>query len=499
MRIFKRRSAGSMFKRLFTLMTATMLLCVFAAGFSLMFFFVSFWKNDRLTSLADDALGLAQSVDSFYPDSDAHGADGNGQPVVSGILLSMYESTDAAAFLTDSDGRIYACSDSGENIENCSVHGKTVFPADKLALCRENGSKYTFDDIVHGFGDDGTTYLCAVVPFLTPSGEQYYAVCMQSLISAYLPYTTEFVRMIIFTGLIAVLVSFLSSLAVSFRMVKPIKKITEITHEYGEGNFSERISELDTYSELTELAEAFNSMADNLAVTEQSRSNFVANVSHELKTPLTSIKGYIEAILDGTIPPEMQEKYLNIVLMETERLTKLTNGLLTLNSFDTKKNRLEITAFDINAVIKDTVASFEGRCTSRHISIALVFDDHQQLVLADMGKIQQVLYNLLDNAIKFSPDHSEITIETTLRHEKVFISVKDQGIGIPRDSMKKIWERFYKTDTSRGKDKKGTGLGLSIVKEIITSHGEHINAISTEGVGTEFIFTLPRFHDREDA
>ena len=152
---------------------------------------------------------------------------------------------------------------------------------------------------------------------------------------------------------------------------------------------------------------------------------------------------------------------------------------------------LDITHFDINAVIKNTVSSFEGRCRERHISIELLFDARQQFVAADMGKIQQVLHNLLDNAIKFSPNDSVITIETTLRHEKVFISVKDEGIGIPKESMKKIWERFYKTDPSRGKDKRGTGLGLSIVKEIINSHGEHINAISTEGVGTEFIFTLP--------
>ncbi len=284
----------------------------------------------------------------------------------------------------------------------------------------------------------------------------------------------------------------------TFAVYRPLLKITSAAKQYAEGNFSYAL-EITGEDEISQLSATLNYMAHELGETDEYQKKFVANISHDFRSPLTSIKGYIEAILDGTIPPEMQEKYLNIVLMETERLTKLTNGLLTLNSFDTKKNRLELTAFDINGVIKDTVASFEGRCTARHISIALVFDARQQLVLADISKIQQVLYNLLDNAIKFSPDHSEITIETTLRHEKVFISVKDQGIGIPRDSMKKIWERFYKTDTSRGKDKKGTGLGLSIVKEIITSHGEHINAISTEGVGTEFIFTLPRVNTDEEA
>lgn len=282
--------------------------------------------------------------------------------------------------------------------------------------------------------------------------------------------------------------------AFTVTVYRPLKKITEAARQYAQGNFQYQL-EIYGEDEIGQLAATLNYMAHELKETDDYQKKFVANISHDFRSPLTSIKGYVEAMLDGTIPPEMQEKYLNIVLMETERLNKLTSGLLTLNSFDTKKNRLDITDFDINKVIKNTVSSFEGRCTERHISIELLFDAREQFVSADMGKIQQVMYNLLDNAIKFSPNDSQITIETTLRHEKVFISVKDQGIGIPKDSMKKIWERFYKTDASRGRDKKGTGLGLSIVKEIITSHGEHINAISTEGVGTEFIFTLPRVHE----
>ena len=151
---------------------------------------------------------------------------------------------------------------------------------------------------------------------------------------------------------------------------------------------------------------------------------------------------------------------------------------------------LDITDFDINNTIKTTVQTFEGICLQKHISFNLILTGEQLFVSADMSKIQQVLYNLIDNAIKFSHADSAITIETTEKNEKVFVSVKDTGIGIPSDSIKKIWERFYKTDLSRGKDKKGTGLGLSIVKEIIQAHGENINCISTEGVGTEFIFTL---------
>ena len=197
-------------------------------------------------------------------------------------------------------------------------------------------------------------------------------------------------------------------------------------------------------------------------------------------------------MIDGTIPEEMHEKYLTIVLNETERLAKLTNSLLTLNNLNTKGLLLDKTDFDINIIIRNVAASFEGTCRAKKIAIELVLTGEEMYVTADMGKIQQVLYNLLDNAIKFSHNDSVIKLETTEKHSKVFVSVKDSGIGIPKDNLRFIWDRFYKSDISRGKDKKGTGLGLSITKEIIQSHGEHINVISTEGVGTEFIFSLPK-------
>ena len=154
--------------------------------------------------------------------------------------------------------------------------------------------------------------------------------------------------------------------------------------------------------------------------------------------------------------------------------------------------------FDINEIIRQVVASFEGTVTKKGIHINLVLTGEEMYVHADMSKIQQVLYNLLDNAIKFSDKDSEITIETTERNEKLFVSVKDNGIGIPKDSLNQIFDRFYKSDLSRGKDKKGTGLGLSITKEIIHSHGEKIDVISTEGVGSEFIFSLAESDSDED-
>ena len=270
----------------------------------------------------------------------------------------------------------------------------------------------------------------------------------------------------------------------------PLKKITAAANQYAEGNLKYK-TELHTHDEMGYLAATLNYMSDGLDQMEEYQHTFIANVSHDFRSPLTSIKGYLEAILDGTIPPEMYEKYLTRVITETERLNKLTQGMLTLNSLDSK-GYLSRTNFDINRVIKDTAASFEGTCENKNIMLDLTFSDSIQMVYADMGKIQQVLYNLIDNAIKFSHHDSTIYIRTSIKNEKVFVSVKDTGIGIPKPNQKKIWERFYKSDLSRGKDKKGTGLGLAIVKEIIQSHGENIDCISTEGVGTEFIFSLPR-------
>ena len=173
-----------------------------------------------------------------------------------------------------------------------------------------------------------------------------------------------------------------------------------------------------------------------------------------------------------------------------ELLQGLTQNVLQLNSVEKYSMYMEYEDFDINRLIRDTCSSFEVRCRELNISFNLVFENTEIVVHADRSKIQQVLYNLTDNAIKFSPEGSVITMETFRRADKVFVSVKDQGVGITKENQKKIWNRFYKADESRGQDKRGSGIGLAIVKEVITAHGENIDVISTEGVGTEFIFSL---------
>lgn len=277
----------------------------------------------------------------------------------------------------------------------------------------------------------------------------------------------------------------------------PLRKITEATEQYASGNMHYEFS-VESEDEMGYLAASLSYMASEIARSEDDQKKFVANVSHDFRSPLTSIRGYLEAMIDGTIPPEMHEKYLTIVLNETDRLTKLTNSLLTLNNLNTNGMMLNKTDFDINRTIRNVAASFEGTCRQKMIAIELVLTGDEMYVVGDIDKIQQVLYNLLDNAIKFSHHDSVIKMETTEKRSKIFVSVKDSGIGIPKDDLKLIWDRFYKSDLSRGKDKKGTGLGLSITKEIIQAHGEHINVISTEGVGTEFIFSLPKSSMEDD-
>jgi signal transduction histidine kinase len=309
------------------------------------------------------------------------------------------------------------------------------------------------------------------------------SVCNQMMFPVYITVSAVFI------------LSFMILLGFHFFIYQPLRQITEAAKQYASGNLTYEVP-VYTHDEMGYLSASLNYMSAQLRDMEEYQKKIVANVSHDFRSPLTSIKGYVEAMTDGTIPPELHGKYLDIILFETERLTDLTKDLLTLNEFDTKELLLAKTEFDIQEMIKNTAASFEGACTSKRISIELLLLQDPPFVYADKGKIQQVLYNLIDNAIKFSENESAVKIEVSLRGEKTFISIKDSGIGIPRKELHKIWERFYKSDLSRGKDKKGTGLGLAIVKEAIQAHDEHINVISTEGVGTEFIFSLSKVEMR---
>ena len=316
-------------------------------------------------------------------------------------------------------------------------------------------------------------YVCAFVPMRRISQE-----------------ASEYVEMMNVGMLIIFAALFIICASIYFYTAIPIKKIKNAAAEYAKGNYDYEMK-IKSHDEFKELSDTIAYMVSELKSNEEKQRKFIANVSHDFRSPLTSIKGYAEAIKDGTIPYENKDKYLDIIQFESERLHKLTSSLLQLSSIDSGGLSLDIKSFDITKVIRSIADAFEGTCRNKKIVLKLKFDESKIYVDADQARIEQVIYNLTDNAIKFSNKDSEIILSVQVKGVKAVVSVKDFGCGIPKESINRVFERFYKSDPSRGKDKKGTGLGLSIAKEIISAHDEEIRVISNEGSGTEFSFTLP--------
>ena len=408
-------------------------------------------------------------------------------------LETVKDQLDSLAFYLDStiriinpSGRLVLDTDVSLNVEE----EVTIENFDPTAT---SGSYYMVNDFFGNFDRDMISVFSPITYRYVVKGYVVIHCDMQEI--------QESCNSLLNISYITLVILFLLSLIILIFFTEmvyiPLRKITYATEQYASGNMHYEF-QVESDDEIGYLAACLNYMASQIAGAEDDQKKFVANVSHDFRSPLTSVRGYLEAMIDGTIPPEMHDKYLNIVLNETERLTKLTNSLLSLNNLNTKGMLLDRTDFNINQILRTTAGSFEGTCRKKTIVIEMILTGEELYVTADMEKIQQVLYNLLDNAIKFSHHDSVIKVETSVKNNKMFVSVKDSGIGIPKDDLKLIWDRFYKSDLSRGKDKKGTGLGLSIVKEIINCHGENINVISTEGVGSEFIFSLPLSEDEED-
>lgn len=395
-------------------------------------------------------------------------------------LRSMQTQLNAAVWFVDREGTLIAYSQP----DTYSVPPSSI---PDFNPAEAGGSQYILGNYHHLFSQDVMTVILPVLSGYTPEG---YLIIHKN-VSDVDTLVQLFLKGIAIILTLVFLFSFLILLAFHFFVYRPLRKITEAATLYATGNLDHEIL-VTSQDEMGYLSASLNYMSSRLQDAGEYQKQFVANVSHDFRSPLTSIRGYLNAMTDGTIPPELHEKYLKIILFETERLTDLTNDLLILNEYDTKDRILNRETFDIHQCIREVLASFEGTCTRKKISVELLFATKCLPVFADKRKIQQVLYNLLDNATKFSDPNSSITVETTERGDKVYLSVKDDGIGIPRHALNKIWDRFYKTDLSRGKNKKGTGLGLSIVKEAIQAHGENIRVASTEGVGTEFTFSLPK-------
>ncbi|MEY8394722.1 HAMP domain-containing sensor histidine kinase [Lachnospiraceae bacterium 45-P1] len=427
--------------------------------------------EEKSDAMYDEANLLASSYSDIYQGKNVNFSTASPQ------LQAVATYLDASAWVLDNRGFVVAETSPGSHV------GTVVGGFDPTAAGNHSYMVGKFFDMF----EENTLSVLAPI---TGNFNTYGYVVLHMPMSQVQRERDQILNIVYVTSGILFILSLIILLVFTKTVFFPLKKITAGAMEYADGNLAYPIK-LETSDEMGYLANTLNYMSSELNKMEEYQKSFIANVSHDFRSPLTSIKGYLEAILDGTIPQELYSKYFNIVISETERLNKLTEGMLTLNSLDSR-GFLSRSNFDINRVIKDTAAAFEGICNARNIVLDLTFTTDVLMVYADLGKIQQVLYNLIDNAIKFSRDDSVIYIQTLIKYEKVFVSVKDTGAGIPKDSIKKIWDRFYKTDISRGRDKKGTGLGLSIVKEIIQAHGENIDVVSTVGVGSEFIFTLPK-------
>ena len=275
---------------------------------------------------------------------------------------------------------------------------------------------------------------------------------------------------------------------ISRRITDSIKTLCSVAREYAQGRFNIRIK-VNGQDEITELSRAFNNMASGLAQLEENRNTFIANVSHDLRTPMTTISGFVDGILDGTIPPEEQQRYLQTISSEVRRLSRLVNTLLEISRLESGKG-MKTLDFNVTETARQILISLMGKIDSKGLEVEFEGGDDDVFVLADPDTIHQVLYNLLDNAIKFTQEKGTISISITSKGKKALIKVRNTGEGIPEEELSHIFERFYKSDRSRGLDKTGTGLGLYIVKTILEKHGEEISVESVVGSYTEFRFGL---------
>lgn len=289
--------------------------------------------------------------------------------------------------------------------------------------------------------------------------------------------------------LIALCFSVILYYFISKKITTPIKKMNMAVSEFARGNFEKRV-EYKSEDEIGELAANFNNMAVSIENLENMRSTFVANVSHELRTPMTTISGFIEGILDGTVKDEERDKYLEIVLDETKRLSRLVNDLLSISRMENGEYKLNKRIFNINELVKTVLFKFENAVTEKDIDIDLNFSDECGDVYADSDAIVQVVTNLFHNAVKFTPPGGSISLKTWVYGKRVYVEVKNTGHGIEKEKLKFVFDRFYKTDDSRSGDNTGTGLGLFIVKNLINQHGEKIWADSEIDEYTKFTFSL---------
>ena len=369
------------------------------------------------------------------------------------VISTLAQSTGNHIFITDTDGTIVSCS--CRNIA-CEHLGRTVGSA-QLTQLRSDG-KFNLITNLGGF-------------YASP----HYVVAQPITIG---------------TDARVMMIALLLSLVTSKRMAQPLDEMAVAAKKFAHGDFSARVTDDGRTDEVGALISAFNTMADSLETSEQRRNAFIANVSHELKTPMTTIAGFADGILDGTIPKDQEDKYLATIADETRRLSRLVRSMLDMSRLEsTGEDLTRRREFDISEKIVSTMLSFEARANDKQLDVDLQLPEDSMPVLADPDAITRVLYNLMDNAVKFAAPGSTLCVSLWKSEGKAYVSVRDHGETIPPDDLTFIFDRFHKSDRSRSLDRDGVGLGLYLVKSILDAHGEDIAVTSRDGV-TEFVFTL---------
>ena len=468
------------FSRQFAMIAALLLLCLLITGVSFRFLMLGTIESQNQQTMIRDAEAVAElaeaydSVGDLQNNFDFH------------ISLSLFTKVgDAEALLCDTDGVIRICS--CEKF-SCDHIGQTVDPV-LLAEIQKDGSWYE-ETSLSGIYDE-PRYLAGQM-LLASDGEQIGYV----LVSAPMAQTKNFMlrssTLFFYVAIAVLIVSMLAASFLSRMQVRPLGQMADAARRFGRGELGVRVEESPkNTSEINDLARAFNTMVDSLESSERRRQEFVANVSHELKTPMTTIGGYIDGMLDGTIPPEKQQHYMQIVSGEVRRLSRLVRNMLDisrLQAMGVEESRM--TRFDLGELMSDVIITFEQKINGKGLNVDVELPDRPVWVKAERDGITQIVYNLLDNAIKFCPQGGKLGLFLALEGGKAKVTVQNSGPTIDPNELPLLFDRFHKADKSRSADREGWGLGLYIAKTIVGAYGGDIWATSENGV-TNFIFTLP--------
>lgn len=481
----KQTKRKTIFKKYLQMTLVTILISFCILGLVMLLCFNSNWKREKRDGLQKNAMSISEVVSrsvSFRPDGE--------------LLMDMAEMEKFLPVLSrNNTSDIFVVNRAGQILVNAqgvngTLHTDKNIPADIME--KALGGRYDDQTMLGGIYE-APCYVVGVPVTVQLSGKTQTIGAVFASVAAHslVEYRKDILRMFLFAALAAFAVSFCMVWVFSYNMVRPLRIMADAARNFGDGNFNIRVP-VTSRDEVGELAVAFNNMADSLASSEYTRRNFIANVSHELKTPMTTIAGFIDGILDGTISSEKQGHYLRIVSQEVKRLSRLVKTMLDLSRIDNGELKLCLTRFDITETVLTTMISFENAIEKKKIAVHGLEDTHPIFVDGDSDMIHQVVYNLVENAVKFTNEGGYINVTLKDMPSRIEVIIRNSGDGIAPDEIMQIFDRFYKTDKSRSKDRTGMGLGLYIVRTIIQQHGGEITANSIVGQYTEFSFWLPK-------